>query len=164
MENTYYELSDEFITTFNAILEKMHLPTEIKYELLGNSKLKGGIKITKLSDLNKHLIKREIVIEINEDHISKLTDKAGEILITQELAKIHLDLEKGKLTLASPDVVTFASVINKYGASDVIDANQMIKLLQMQEEEAKREAAKANKGKKGRKAVPSNQLPEEFFS
>lgn len=147
----------------------MAMPMELKYVLLGNAKLKSVIKITKISELYKHMLEKEVVVEVNEAYFEKIGEEPARILISQELTKIAVDMDSGKLTLVSPDVITFSSIIKKFGAEDVLNANELIKLLHMQEEEAKKEKAAEEREKKKeaiakrRGKVQAQTGGEEFF-
>ncbi len=135
MEETYYEVSDEFANIFESIWKTTYLPVDLKYRLVGNAKLKNGVKIIKLNDLQCYLTQQELIIEVNEIELNKLDEKAMMIILNQEVCKITVDMNNGKIKLIKPDVVTFSGVIKKYGLDDVMRANELIKLLDISDNE-----------------------------
>jgi hypothetical protein len=136
-EEIYYEVSQELEDTFAKIWKSLHISVDLKYKLIGNSKLKGGIKISKLRDVLSYLTNQEMLIELNENDLYTLDDVAMEIVISQELSKIYIDPNTGKIRLLKPDVITFSGIIKKYSLEDVTRANTLVKLMELTEEERK---------------------------
>ena len=74
---------------------------------------------------------------MNEDLMNVFDDESIQILIEQEIDKVSINIETGKIKLIKPDLTTFSSLINKYGIDKISRANS-IELLtseQRQDEE-----------------------------
>jgi hypothetical protein len=53
-------------------------------------------------------------------------------LIEQEIDKISIETESGKIKMIRPDLTTFSSLITKYGVEKVARANKVEELYQQQ--------------------------------
>ena len=62
---------------------------------------------------------------MNEELISKFDEESVTILIEQELDKISINLDTGKIKFVKPNLSTFTSLISKYGLEKVGRANQI---------------------------------------
>jgi hypothetical protein len=74
------------------------------------------------------MLRKHILVSINETLMSKFDDEFINILFEQEIDKIHFDLEKGKVKLVKPDISTFSSLIKKWGIEKISRANQLADL------------------------------------
>jgi hypothetical protein len=61
------------------------------------------------------------------------------ILFEQEIDKININLDSGKIKLVKTDLNTFSSLVNKYGVEKVARANKVEELYQEQQKDAKDE-------------------------
>ena len=78
----------------------------------------------------------ELVVSINEDIFDKFEDDISiEILFSQEIDKITMNMESGKITLIKPGLTTFSGIVNKYGIEEVARANQVEELTVSQKED-----------------------------
>ena len=59
------------------------------------------------------------------------------ILIEQEIDKININVETGKIKLGKTDLNTFSSIVNKYGVEKVARANKVEELYKEQKKDAK---------------------------
>ena len=64
-------------------------------------------------------------------------DESVEILFEQEIDKININIESGKIKLVRPDLSTFSSLVNKFGIEKVARANKVEELYQEQQNDAK---------------------------
>lgn len=123
--STYYNLSKDAIETFNTIFEQKAFPLGIGFMFVGSENQKELIKITKIPDTFNFLMNKELLVCINEELMSKFDEECVTILIEQELDKISINLDSGKIKFVKPNLSTFTSLINKWGLEKVGRANQV---------------------------------------
>jgi hypothetical protein len=92
---------------------------------VGSENQKGLIKITKLADPISFSLEKELLVMMNEDLVSVFDEESIQILIEQELDKISINMDSGKIKLIKPDLTTFSSLINKYGIDKIAKANKV---------------------------------------
>ena len=136
MDN-FYEVSEDTIKTFFEIFNKKSFPVSIGFQFIGNEKQKELIKVTKISDPYAFLLKKEILVSINDDLMSVFDEESITILMEQEIDKININIETGKIKLVKTDLNTFSSIVNKYGVEKVARANKVEELYQEQKKDAK---------------------------
>jgi hypothetical protein len=136
MDN-FYEVSEDTIKTFFEIFNKKSFPVSIGFQFIGNEKQKELIKITKMADPYAFLVKKEILVSINDDLMSVFDEESITILMEQEIDKININIETGKIKLVKTDLNTFSSIVNKYGVEKVARANKVEELYQEQKKDAK---------------------------
>ena len=125
----YSEVGDDTKKFFNDLLKSMNTTYSLNYVLLNNSKLKAAVKVQKVSDIYQYISNSDIIVSFNENIFDVLDDTAKSILLKQEIDRIHVDLDSGKIKLVKPDVVTFSGIIKKYGLDKVARANQLNELM-----------------------------------
>lgn len=133
----FYNLSDDAIEKFNSVFKKKSFPVDVKFQFIGYESQKTLIKISKVSDQFAFILDKELLISMNEDLMNVFDDESIQILIEQEIDKVSINIETGKIKLIKPDLTTFSSLINKYGIDKISRANS-IELLtseQRQDEE-----------------------------
>jgi hypothetical protein len=133
----YYEISDDTIEKFNSIFNKKSFPISVKFQFLGYEKQKNLIKISKVPDQFAFVLQKDLLIMINEDLINKFDDDSIEILMEQEINKISINIDSGKIKLVKPDLTTFSSLISKHGIEKVGRANQVEELYNQQLQDSK---------------------------
>ena len=136
MDN-FYEVSEDTIKTFFEIFNKKSFPVSIGFQFIGNEKQKELIKVTKIADPYAFLVKKEILVSINDDLMSVFDEESITILMEQEIDKININIETGKIKLVKTDLNTFSSIVNKYGVEKVARANKVEELYQDQKKDAK---------------------------
>ncbi len=141
MNENFYEVSQDTINDFFEVFDKKSFPIKIEFQFLGHKKQKGLIKISKISDQYSAVLAielgspRELLITINEDLMDAFDEESRTILIEQEIDKINMNVESGKIKLVKTDLNTFASLVNKYGVEKVSRANSVETLLIEQKED-----------------------------
>lgn len=135
MDN-FYEISEDTIEEFMEVFNKKTFPTRIEFLFIGNSKQKDLIKITKIPDDYAFELKKELKVMINEDLMIAFDDESRLILIEQELDKVSMHPETGKIKLVKTDLNTFSSIVNKYGVEKVARANKVEELYHQQKADA----------------------------
>jgi hypothetical protein len=131
----FEEVSDEVKDHFKEIYTSKSFPFKIGFKFVGDTKLKQVVKIQKLSDMYQFMLDKEILVLVNEDLYDKLDEESRNILFEQELDKITINSETGKITMNKPDLVTFSPIMKKYGTEAVLRANQVESLATEQSED-----------------------------
>lgn len=142
MNENFYQVSEDTINDFFEVFDKKSFPIKIDFQFLGHRKQKGLIKISKISDQYSAILAielgspRELLVTINEDLMDAFDEESRIILIEQEIDKINMNVESGKIKLVKTDLNTFASLVNKYGVEKVSRANQVESLFIEQKEDS----------------------------
>lgn len=134
--SNFYSLSDETIEHFTNVFKKKAFPIDMRFQFLGDSKQKKLITITKINDRFGFILDKELLVSINEDLVAVFDDESIGILFEQELDKISINLDNGKIKMIKPDLTTFSSLINKYGIDKVAKANNLEELVNQQKQDA----------------------------
>lgn len=132
----FYELSEDTVSEFNEVFFKKAFPVTIKLQFIGDTKQKTLIKITKLPDDISFILSKEVKVIINEDLLNSYDDESIQILFEQEIDKIDINIETGKIKIKKTDLNTFSSIVNKYGVDAVARANKVEELYQEQKKDA----------------------------
>lgn len=135
----FYEVSQDTKEVFLKVFNKKSFPLAINFQFVGSENQKSLIKITKLSDQFIFLLNKELIVQVNEDLMSVFEEESITILIEQEIDKISVDTQSGKIKMIKPDLTTFSSLITKYGVDKVGKANQLEELYQQQVKDGKEE-------------------------
>jgi len=134
-KSKYYETSDDVNELFTEVLKSISLPFDIKWKTIGNSKQKKFLQISKLSDVNAFLLEADVLVSFNEDFMYKLDDEARQILIEEELDKVYVNADNGKVKMLRPDCVTFTGLIEKFTYPKVQRAKKLqIEILESKEQ------------------------------
>jgi hypothetical protein len=133
--STFYEISEETVTHFNSIIRKKAFPVDMRFQFVGNSKQKKLILISKIADNFAFILDKELLVSINEDIMAVMDDESIDILIEQEIDKISINLDSGKIKMIKPDLTTFSSLINKYGIDKIAKANNLEDLIDDQKKD-----------------------------
>jgi len=119
-------ISPETQEFFDKLISKISLPYDLKYLLIHADRQKQIIKLHKLNEMMSFALNYDVIISINENLFDAIDDDTvREILFLQEIDKITVNLETGKITFIKPDMITFSSLINRYGLDAVARANQL---------------------------------------
>lgn len=131
----FYKLSDATIQSFKQIYNRKSFPFNIGFEFIGSESQKNLIKITKLADPLAFTLEKEMLVMFNESLMNVFDEESINILIEQELDKISINMDTGKVKLIKPDLTTFSSLINKYGIEKIARANKVEELYQQQQKD-----------------------------
>ena len=112
MDN-FYELSEDTIATFFEVFNKKAFPVSIKFQFEGDEKQKELIKVSVIPPKFSFLLEKEILVSINEDLMMVFDDESTTILIEQEIDKININIETGKIKLVKTDLNTFSSIVTQ---------------------------------------------------
>lgn len=131
----FYNLSEDTIQTFKSIFVKKSFPFNINFQFIGSESQKNLIKISKLSDQFTFILEKDLLVSINDDLMLVFDEESVQILIEQELDKISVNIDTGKIKLVKPDLNTFSSLINKYGIEKIARANKVEELYSQQKQD-----------------------------
>ena len=92
-----------------------------------------------MADQYSFLLDKELLVSINEDLMDIFDDESVVILFEQEIDKISIDTQSGKIKLIKADLVTFSSLVSKYGIDKITKANQIEELYQQQVKDGEEE-------------------------
>jgi hypothetical protein len=132
----FYKISDETINVFKKVFTKKSFPFNVGFEFMGCESQKNLIKISKLPDQFAFVLEKELLVQINEDLINVFDEESIQILIEQEIDKISVNMDTGKIKMVKPDLTTFSSLINKYGIEKIARANKVEELYSQQKEDS----------------------------
>ena len=82
------------------------------------------------------ILEKELLITINDDLMSVFDDESIQILMEQEIDKISVNMDTGKIKMIKPDLTTFSGLINKYGIEKVAKANKVEELYAEEKQDA----------------------------
>jgi len=128
----FYEVSEDGQQEFYKVFNKKTFPISVGIQFIGSEKQKQLIKISKLADQYGFLLNKELLVSMNEDLLSVFDEESISILIEQEIDKISIEIESGKIKMIKPDLSTFSSLITKYGVDKVSKANGIEELYHQQ--------------------------------
>ncbi|MCK9477133.1 MAG: hypothetical protein M0R46_14510 [Candidatus Muirbacterium halophilum] len=137
MDSKYYELQDETIKKFYEVFEKKSFPTNMNFQFVGCSKQKELVKVTKIAEQYAFILQKEILVCFNEELVEVFDDESVTILIEQEIDKITINLDTGKIKFLKTDLNTFSSLVNKYGVEKIARANKVEELYHDQKKDGK---------------------------
>ena len=135
----FSELSDDTIDDFYQTFNKKSFPLPIKFQFIGDSKQKNLIKIANIADDYAFILGKVLKISINEALLVAYDEESVTILFEQEIDKININIDSGKIKLVKTDLNTFSSLVNKWGVEKVARANKVEELYQDQQKDAKGE-------------------------
>lgn len=133
----FSEISEDTINDFYKVFNKKSFPISVKFQFIGDSKQKNLIKISKIADDISFVLQKELKVTINEDLMNVFEEESITILFEQEIDKININLDSGKIKLVKTDLNTFSSLVNKYGVEKVARANKVEELYAEQQKDAK---------------------------
>ena len=133
----FYEVSEDAIARFYEVFNKKSFPVSISFQFVGCEKQKELIKVSKIPDHFAFILKKEILVSINDDLVSVFDDESIIILMEQEIDKININTETGKIKFIKTDLNTFSAIVNKYGVEKVARANKVEELYQEQKKDNK---------------------------
>jgi hypothetical protein len=82
------------------------------------------------------ILEKELLVSINDDLMSVFEEESIQILMEQEIDKISVNMDTGKIKMVKPDLTTFSGLINKYGIEKVAKANKVEELYAEQKQDA----------------------------
>jgi len=134
----FKEIFPDLQELFVNAIKKIDSFNNIRIKIIGNDSLKEVTKVSKANDLTQYLTDEDVIIQVNELVFEALNDTQRAYVIDETLARIHVDLESGKIKMIQPDFSGFSLVMLKYGNEESINTAQVIKLAfaQLKEQEA----------------------------
>jgi len=136
VKETYYDLDETTEDLFMDVFNKKSFSFNLKFLFQGNSKQKQLIKVSKIPEQYEFSIGKELLVSINEDVLNVFDEQSVTILIEQEIDKISVNMESGKVKLIKTDLNTFSSIVNKYGVDKVARALKVEELYSDQQKDS----------------------------
>lgn len=134
-----YQVSEDAKEKFYDVFNKKTFPVSIKFQFLGSETQKKMIDVTKIPDKYAFILEKDLLVTINEDLLNVFDEESITILIEQEIDKVSMNIETGKIKLIKPDLTTFSALINKYGVDKIARANKVEELYQQQVKDGKQD-------------------------
>ena len=132
----FTSISDDTQQFFNNVLQRINVPYSLKYYLVAANRQKQVVKMNKLNELMNFVTGYDAVVSINDTLFEQLDDdNVKEILLRQELDKLAVDIESGRVRTIRPDMTTFSGIIKKFGWQSVARANQLDELASSQQQD-----------------------------
>ena len=148
----FFELTDENQTLINDIFQNTGMYNYMNLKMVGVSKAKELIKVSKANPLAEYVGKcpDTIVCAIYEDAFDSLDEKTKRLLLTDAFGVVFYDDEKDKISIGAPQIVVTVAGRMKYG-EDLINAAEAGVLAIQQVEDEKREQKELEKANKKNK-------------
>jgi hypothetical protein len=121
----YSETSEDIISAFMNIVRKKNGSSELKYDFISDSKQKTLINLKKLNPLDSFILKKDIRVVVNEEMYDAFDDESINLLLEEEIDKIVVTMDNGKITIRKYDLSTFSGILSKYGIEAVSRAKQV---------------------------------------
>lgn len=121
----FYPITKEVKDSFMKIYNEKSFPFNLGMEFICNIKQKQLIKISKIQPHFQFLLDSELLISVNEEIYDLFDEESINILFEQEIDKIHVNIDNGKIKMVKPDLITFSPIVSKYGFDAVARANQV---------------------------------------
>ena len=135
----FYDLSEDTIDSFYSVFNKKSFTESIKIQLVGDTKQKNLVKISKIADDYSFILQKELKVSVNEDLMNHFDEESVTILFEQEIDKINMNIDSGKIKLIKTDLNTFSSLVNKWGVEKVARANKVEELYNQQKQDSRDE-------------------------
>ena len=137
----YEEPFEDTTDLYNKYIERAGITQFINITVLTNNKAKDIYKVNKANELLRYRTGDDIIIVINEKVLDKLDEADKEMIIEESISSIHYNLEKDKIEITRPDVVTFSGILSKHGFDKWNRVRETIKLLFESEKQTENETA-----------------------
>ena len=125
-EEKFEAISEDTQKFFDSILTKISSPYQMKYHLVNANRQKQIVKLTKIPEVYGFITGYDAVLTINENLFEMIdNEELQEILVRQEIDKLTVDIESGKIRTIKPDMTTFSGIIKRFGWEQVAKANQL---------------------------------------
>ena len=145
----FFELTDENQTLVNDVFQDTGMHNYMNLKMVGVSKAKELIKVSKANPLAEYVGKcpDTIVCAIYEDAFDRLDEKTKRLLLIDAFGVVFYDDEKDKISIGAPQIVVTVAGRMKYGEELINAAEIAVTMIQEIEEEkkAQKEAEKATK-------------------
>ena len=145
----FFELTDENQTLVNDVFQDTGMHNYMNLKMVGVSKAKELIKVSKANPLAEYVGKcpDTIVCAIYEDAFDRLDERTKRLLLTDAFGVVFYDDEKDKISIGAPQIVVTVAGRMKY-SEDLINAAETGVLAIQQVEDEKREQKELEKANK----------------
>jgi hypothetical protein len=131
----FEEVFEDTQTMFDTFISQIDSLREVNIKIIAQNNLKEIGKVSKASDLNKHMHSYDIVILLNEAVFEALDEEQRLMVIEELIAQVYFDAEKEKVSIIKPDLTTFSLLLDKFGYDKYKRLRESIKAVLSQNEE-----------------------------
>lgn len=148
----FFELTDENQTLVNDVFQNTGMHNYMNLKMVGVSKAKELIKVSKANPLAEYVGKcpDTIVCAIYEDAFDRLDEKTKRLLLIDAFGVVFYDDEKDKISIGAPQIVITVAGRQHFG-DDLINAAEAGVLAIQQVEDERREQKELEKANKKNK-------------
>ena len=148
----FFELTDENQTLVNDVFQNTGMHNYMNLKMVGVSKAKELIKVSKANPLAEYVGKcpDTIVCAIYEDAFDRLDERTKRLLLTDAFGVVFYDDEKDKISIGAPQIVVTVAGRQHFG-DDLINAAEAGVLAIQQVEDERREQKEIEKANKKNK-------------
>lgn len=148
----FFELTDENQTLVNDVFQDTGMHNYMNLKMVGVSKAKELIKVSKANPLAEYVGKcpDTIVCAIYEDAFDRLDEKTKRLLLIDAFGVVFFDDEKDKISIGAPQIVVTVAGRQHFG-DDLINAAEAGVLAIQQVEDERREQKEIEKANKKNK-------------
>lgn len=125
MSQKFHDLDESVIQTFMKVWDEQKTSYGIDFTFIGSTKSKELISIKRIPEQYSFLMEKDMLVIINEGLFDAYDEDSINILFEQEISRISVNLDSGKITINKPDVITSSYMVSKYGSERVFRANQV---------------------------------------
>lgn len=144
----FYKINSENLDLFNDTLAQTSIPQWVSIELLGNNAQNDVYQVKKVNDLYETLTNgTNIIIIINEEIFDGLSDDMKNILFVEMLTSIEIDYDKDSISIKKYDFTTYSTILEKFGADNLVKLKESIISLFDQKREREKEEKNSRKNK-----------------
>lgn len=137
----YEEPFEDTQDLYNEVIKAAGLDQYINITILVDNKAKKIFDPVKANNILKHRTGDDVIIILNEKIFEQLEPEQRRIVAEESLAGIYYDMEKDKLVIKKPDVVTFSGVLAKYTFDVWNVLQESVKTLYNVEKQAEEESS-----------------------
>ena len=135
----YEEPFEDTSIIFDQFIGQIDNLRDVSIKIIAQENLKEIGKVTKASDLNKHMHSYDVVILLNETVFVTLEEEQRLMVVEELIAQIFFDWEKEKVSIIKPDINTFSLLLTKYGTEKYLRLRESIKAALAQNEESEQD-------------------------
>lgn len=135
----YDELYEDDLALFENACKERDLDKVVKIKYLTYNKLKEIGVVAKANDREKYMNGVDVFIIINGDVFDHLEDKHKRMVIDRLMSQVSYNDSKGKVELNKPDIKGHRLYFDKYGYTNHIELEDLIKSILEQKKETEEE-------------------------
>lgn len=131
----FEDVFEDTQAVFTNFIQNIDNLREVSIKILANNRLKEIGKVVKANDLLSYMTGEDIIILLNEKIFEQLDETQKTLVVEELIAKIYFNTENSKIQIINPDISGFSLVIAKYGFTDYLNTQILIRELFAKENE-----------------------------